>query len=184
VTVTGEAPAPTTIVFGTDGWRSRIADEFTFDNVRRCADGVARYVVDRGEAAKGVVIAYDRRFASEHFAAAAAEVLLAHDIPVALAEHAVPTQMSSFEVVQRGSAAGIVITASHNPWVDNGFKVKAPTGAAAGAEILGVIEARLAENGSAAIDRRPLGGLPGVGETVLSIFPGPACGSRRPDRPE
>jgi phosphomannomutase len=63
--------------------------------------------------------------------------------------------MSSFEVVERGSAAGIVITASHNPWVDNGFKVKAPTGAAAGADILGVIESRLAENGRAPIARRP-----------------------------
>ena len=62
------------IVFGTDGWRARIAEDFTFENVRRCADGVARYVVGRGEQAKGVVIAYDRRFASEHFAMAAAEV--------------------------------------------------------------------------------------------------------------
>ncbi len=155
MTLSGTAPAPTTIVFGTDGWRARIADEFTFENVRRCADGVARYVVDRGEAAKGVVIAYDRRFASEHFAMAAAEVLLAHDIGVAFAVHAVPTQMSSFEVVERGASAGIVITASHNPWVDNGFKVKAPTGAAAGADILGVIEARLAVNGGIGIDRRP-----------------------------
>jgi len=155
VTLRGAAPVPTTIVFGTDGWRARIADEFTFENVRRCADGVARYVVDRGETAKGVVIAYDRRFASEHFATAAAEVLLAHDIPVAFAVHAVPTQMSSFEVVERGAAAGIVITASHNPWVDNGFKVKAPTGAAAGADILGVIEQRLGENGGTGIDRRP-----------------------------
>ena len=81
-----------------------------------------------GEQAKGVVLAYDRRFASEHFARAAAEVLLAHDIPVAISRTAVPTQMSSYEVVQRGAAAGIVITASHNPWTDNGFKVKAPTG--------------------------------------------------------
>jgi phosphomannomutase len=64
--------------------------------------------------------------------------------------------MSSYEVVQRGAAAGIVITASHNPWTDNGFKVKAPTGAAAGAEILSVIEAAIAENGGAAIERRPL----------------------------
>jgi phosphomannomutase len=155
LTLVRRAPEPTTIVFGTDGWRARIADEFTFDAVRRCADGVASYVVGRGEVAKGVVIAYDRRFASEHFAAAAAEVLLAHDIPVAFAVHAVPTQMSSFEVIQRGAAAGIVITASHNPWVDNGFKVKAPTGAAAGAEILSVIEARLAANGTEAIARRP-----------------------------
>ena len=101
---------PTTIVFGTDGWRARIADEFTFENVRRCADGVAHYVAEEGTTAKGVVVAYDRRFASEHFAAAAAEVLVAHDIPVVIASQAVPTQMSSFEVVQRGSAAGIVIT--------------------------------------------------------------------------
>ena len=156
MTTTSPALTPTTIVFGTDGWRARIADDFTFENVRRCADGVARYVVDRGEQAKGVVIAYDRRFGSEHFAAAAAEVLLAHGIGVALARHAVPTQMSSYEVVQRGSSAGIVITASHNPWVDNGFKVKAPTGAAAGADILRVIEARLADNGGTAIERRPL----------------------------
>jgi len=155
VTNIAEAPAPTNIVFGTDGWRAKIADEYTFDNVRRCADGVARYVVDRGEQAKGVVIAYDRRFASEHFAAAAAEVLLARDIPVAYASHAVPTQMSSYEVVERGAAAGIVITASHNPWTDNGFKVKAPTGSAAGPEILSVLEAAIAENGGRAIERRP-----------------------------
>ncbi len=150
-----EAPAPTRIVFGTDGWRARIADEYTFENVRRCADGVARYVVERGEQAKGVVIAYDRRFASEHFATAAAEVLLARDIPVAFASHAVPTQMSSYEVVERGAAAGIVITASHNPWTDNGFKVKAPTGSAAGPEILAVLEAAIAQNGGTAIERRP-----------------------------
>jgi phosphomannomutase len=146
---------PTHIVFGTDGWRARVADEFTFANVRRCADGVARYVVQRGAQAKGVVIAYDRRFASEHFAVAAAEVLLAHDIPVAYAVHAVPTQMSSYEVVERGAAAGIVITASHNPWTDNGFKVKSPSGAAAGPEILAVLEAAIAENGGTAIETRP-----------------------------
>src|SRR4029079_5099388 len=92
-------PAPTRIVFGTDGWRARVADEFTFENVRRCADGVATYVVERGDTAKGVVVACDRRFAAEHFAPAAVEVLTAHDIPVAYAAHAVPTQMSSFEVL-------------------------------------------------------------------------------------
>jgi phosphomannomutase len=155
VTIIAETPAPTTIVFGTDGWRARIADEFTFESVRRCADGVAQYVVDRGEQAKGVVVAYDRRFASEHFAAAAAEVLLARDIPVAFSSTAVPTQMSSYEVVERGAAAGIVITASHNPWTDNGFKVKAASGSAAGPEILTVLETRIAENGGTAIERRP-----------------------------
>jgi phosphomannomutase len=156
VTTTAGTGAPTSIVFGTDGWRARVADEFTYENVRRCADGVAAYVTDQGTSAKGVVIAYDRRFASEYFAEAAAEVLLAHDIPVVIAVHAVPTQMSSYEVVQRGAAAGIVITASHNPWVDNGFKIKAPTGAAAGPEILAAVEARLAVNGNELVHRRPL----------------------------
>jgi phosphomannomutase len=155
VSATVGVTASTSIVFGTDGWRARIADEFTFENVRRCADGVAAYVEGEGSKARGVVIAYDRRFASEHFAAAAAEVLVARDIPVAIATHAVPTQMSSFEVVERGAAAGIVITASHNPWVDNGFKVKAPSGAAGGPEMLTAIEARLAVNGGAPIERRP-----------------------------
>jgi phosphomannomutase len=138
------AAEPTRIVFGTDGWRAKIADDYNFINVRRCARAVAEYVVARREQAKGIVIAYDRRFASEHFAAAAAEVVLAYDIPVAFAERAVPTQMSSFEVVQRKSAAGIVITASHNPWTDNGFKIKSPTGAAASPEMLNDIEARIA----------------------------------------
>lgn len=151
----GGAAGPTTIIFGTDGWRARIADEYTFDNVRRCAEGVARYVTDRGEQARGVVVAYDRRFASEHFAAAAAEVLLAYDIPVAYARHAVPTQMASYEVVERGAAAGVVITASHNPWTDNGFKVKSATGAAAGPEILAALEAVIAENGGRPIPGRP-----------------------------
>jgi phosphomannomutase len=155
VTDIAERPAPTQIVFGTDGWRARVADDFTFENVRRCADGVARYVVERGEQAKGVVVAYDRRFVSEHFAQAAAEVVLAHDIPVAFGTRAVPTQMSSYEVVQRGAAAGIVITASHNPWTDNGFKVKSPSGSAAGPEILAVLEEQIALNGGTAIPRRP-----------------------------
>ena len=155
MTIIAEVPTPTRIVFGTDGWRAKVADDFTFENVRRCADGVARYVDGVGARARGVVIAYDRRFASEHFAAAAAEVLLAHDIPVAYSAHAVPTQMSSYEVVERGAAAGIVITASHNPWTDNGFKVKSPSGSAAGPEILAVLEAAIAENGGTAIPRRP-----------------------------
>jgi phosphomannomutase len=156
VTTIAEVPAPTRIIFGTDGWRAKVADDYTFENVRRCADGVARYVAEAGARERGVVVAYDRRFASEHFAAAAAEVLLAHGIPVFLASRAVPTQMSSYEVVQRGAAAGIVITASHNPWTDNGFKIKAPTGAAAGADILPTVEAAIAANGGTAIERRPL----------------------------
>jgi phosphomannomutase len=173
VTNLAEAPTPTKIVFGTDGWRARVAEDYTYENVRRCADGVARYIVARGEQAKGVVLAYDRRFSSEFFARSAAEVLLAHDIPVAISQTAVPTQMSSYEVVQRGAAAGVVITASHNPWTDNGFKVKAPTGAAGGAEMLAAIEAVIATNGGTAIERRPFADAEAAGLVEwFDPFPG------------
>jgi phosphomannomutase len=146
---------PTRIVFGTDGWRAKIADEYNFINVQRCAQAVAEWVVARGEQSKGIVFAYDRRFASEHFAAAAAEVVLGHGIPIVFAESALPTQMSSFEVVQRKAAAGIVITASHNPWTDNGFKIKSPTGAAAGPEMLIAIEKLIADGSGNVIVSRP-----------------------------
>ncbi|HUR17018.1 MAG TPA: phosphoglucomutase/phosphomannomutase family protein [Candidatus Limnocylindrales bacterium] len=137
----GSASAPLPpIVFGTDGWRARIGEDYTYENVRRCAQGVAEWARSSGTSQKGVVIAYDRRFASEFFAQAAAEVLLAYDIPVAMSQNAVPTQMTSYEVVERGAACGIMITASHNPYPDNGFKVKSPSGAAASPDMLAVIE--------------------------------------------
>ena len=81
--------------------------------------------------------------------------------------------MSSYEVVERGAAAGIVITASHNPWTDNGFKVKAPSGSAAGPDILAVLEARIAENGGAAIERRPFADAEAAGLVErFDPFPG------------
>jgi len=129
------------IVFGTDGWRARIADEYTFDAVRVCAQSVAEWVVKNGGADRGVVIGFDRRFASEHFAAAAAEVVAAHDVNVHLATAAAPTQSFSWATMRRKAKAGIVITASHNPWTDNGFKVKAETGAAGGPAMLKELEA-------------------------------------------
>ena len=149
------AGEPTKILFGTDGWRAKIGDEYTYENVRRLAEGVARVVVADGAASKGVVVAYDRRFGSEDFAIAASEILLAHEIPVAYSRTAVPTQMASYEVVSRGAAMGVVITASHNPWMDNGFKVKAPTGAAAGPELLKRIEAEVAATRGPELKGRP-----------------------------
>ena len=65
MTPTSAATEPTRIVFGTDGWRAKIADDYTFANVRRCAQAVAEYVVESGERARGIVFAYDRRFARD-----------------------------------------------------------------------------------------------------------------------
>ena len=151
----GAQPPMPPIVFGTDGWRARIAEDFTYDNVRRCAQAVAEYVVAAGTTARGVVVGYDRRFSSEFFAQAAAEVLLAHDVPVLFASEGIPTQMVSYEVVERGAACGVVITASHNPWTDNGFKVKSGTGAAAGPDILTALEATIRSRVGDQPERRP-----------------------------
>ncbi len=133
----------TRIKFGTDGWRAAIAEDFTFHNVRRCARGVAEYLAAEGTADRGVVVCHDRRFASEHFARACVEVLAAHDIRSFTPPDAVPTQVGSFFTREMGAGAGIVITASHNPWTDNGFKVKADTGGAGAPEMLAAIEATM-----------------------------------------
>ena len=133
----------TKIKFGTDGWRAAIAEEYTFHNVRRCARGVAEYLQRTGAADRGVVVGWDRRFASEHFARACVEVLAAHDIRSFMPPDAVPTQVGSFFTRELKAGAGIVITASHNPWTDNGFKVKADTGGAAAPEMLSAIEATM-----------------------------------------
>ena len=75
----------TEIKFGTDGWRGFIADDFTFDNVRRVAGAIAGYVLKHEDAARGIIVGYDTRFASDRFARVVAEVLAGAGIPVLLA---------------------------------------------------------------------------------------------------
>jgi phosphomannomutase len=116
------SPAP--IVFGTDGWRGRIADNYTFSSVRRCADGFARYLLEQHGTSQSVVVGYDKRFASEDFAARAAEVLAAHGLHVLLTDTAAPTPVISYAVVAQQACGAVNITASHNPPSDNGFKVR------------------------------------------------------------
>ena len=129
-----------TIQFGTDGWRAGIADAYTFDAVRVCAQSVAEWVQKSGDADRGIVIGFDRRFRSEHFASAAAEVVAAHGIHVFLASAASPTQSFSYATMRKKAKAGIVITASHNPWTDNGFKVKEESGSAASPAVIAELE--------------------------------------------
>jgi len=129
------------IRFGTDGWRGKIAEDYTFDNVRRCAQGFARYLLDKGVAEKGVVVGHDHRFASEDFAVAVAEVLAAHDIHVYLTQGATPTPVIGHSVVALKAAGAVNITASHNPPTDNGFKVRDEHGGAIAPEGLKEIEA-------------------------------------------
>ncbi|MDW7992499.1 MAG: hypothetical protein RMK65_10330 [Anaerolineae bacterium] len=102
------------IRFGTDGWRGKIAEDFTFDNVRRCAQGFANYLMAHGKSGADIVVGHDRRFASRDFAIAAAEVMAANGFRVWLDVGPAPYLVISFSVVERKAAGAINITASHN----------------------------------------------------------------------
>ena len=130
----------TKIHFGTDGWRARIAEDYTFDNVRRAAQGFANYLIEQGHEGAEVVVGYDKRFAAEHFGAAAAEVMAGNGFRVWLTETAAPTPVISYAIVEHEAVGGINITASHNPPWDCGFKVRDEHGAAVAPDGLREIE--------------------------------------------
>jgi len=136
----------TRIVFGTDGWRGRIADDYTFSSVRRCSQGFATYLKALKSSHSPVIVGYDRRFASEDFAIAAVEVLAGNGIKALLTNDATPTPAISYAVVAHKGAAAINITASHNPPGDNGFKVRDNHGGAIDPQGLKEIEAAIPDN--------------------------------------
>jgi len=132
------------IKFGTDGWRAIIAEDFTFSNVRVCAQGVADYLIKNGLAERGIVIGYDTRFASENFAETAAEVMAGNDIKVYLCPKPAPTPVISFGVLSKKAGGAIIITASHNPATWNGFKFKNEQGSSAPESVTAQIEDNIA----------------------------------------
>ncbi|MFC1994036.1 phosphoglucomutase/phosphomannomutase family protein [Chloroflexota bacterium] len=133
----------TTIKFGTDGWRGIIGEDFTFHNVRACAQAVANYLLDGGNSERGLIVGYDTRFASEDFAAAVAEVAAANGIMVYLSPKAVPTPVVSFGILVKKAAGAVIITASHNSATWNGFKYKPEYAGSASPEVTGDLEIRI-----------------------------------------
>src|SRR5258708_2145746 len=114
---------PTTpIRFGTDGWRAVIADDFTFENVRRVAAAIAAYVLKHEDSSRGVIVGYDTRFGSPWFARAAAEVLADAGIPVKLANDHAPTPAVSFAVKSEGAAGSGSSTDGANTFQLDGGK--------------------------------------------------------------
>jgi alpha-D-glucose phosphate-specific phosphoglucomutase len=131
------------IKFGTDGWRGIIADDFTFDNVRRVAGAIASYVLKYEDAQHGVFVGYDTRFASQRAAQIASEVIAAAGIPVKLADDYTPTPAVSYAVKSNGAAGGVMVTSSHNPWNWNGVKFKGKFGGSATPSIMKKVEEEL-----------------------------------------
>jgi phosphomannomutase len=134
----------TEIKFGTDGWRAGIAEGYTFENVRYCAQGTADYLLSEGVQAQGMVVGYDMRFRSEDFAKAVAEVLAGNGVKVYLAKAAAPTPVLSYSILPLKAAGGVWITASHNPPQDNGYKLRSSYAGAAAPETLTQVEQKIA----------------------------------------
>ena len=160
------------IIFGTDGWRGYIAENYTFENVRRCAQGYATYMLKQSKKGEWFVIGYDKRFHSENFARAAAEVLLGNGLRVYLTQDATPTPVIAYSVVAKKAAGAINITASHNPATDNGFKVRDYHGGAIDPEGLSEIESFIPDD-ETSVMRLPAADAENNG-TLIYFDPAPA----------
>jgi phosphomannomutase len=130
------------IKFGTDGWRAIIAEDFTFNNVLRVAQAAADYWQTHPVAGTSpkVIVGYDRRFLSDSFGQLVAEVLAGNGFEVVLTPDPTPTPSVSFAVTTENAIGGVMITASHNPAIFNGFKLKSHYGASADASICMEVE--------------------------------------------
>lgn len=128
---------PRAIQFGTDGWRAVVADDFTYENVRAVAQGVADLL---GDESRSTVVGHDSRYCGELFAREVARVLAANGRNVLLLDRVTPTPAVSWTVVERGAAGGVMVTASHNPMEFNGLKYKPDFGGSAPPEVVAEIE--------------------------------------------
>ena len=144
----------TQIVFGTDGWRGLIADDFTFDNLRKVDLATANYFKKQKKVRNGAVIGYDSRFLSKEFAEATAEVLANRGIKVIISDKISSTPMVSLLTKKLKATGGVVITASHNPARYNGFKIKGDFGGPAHPEMIEKVENELKKVLKSKVDRK------------------------------
>src|SRR5258708_11212660 len=134
----------TQIKFGTSGWRAVVAEEFTFENVRRAVNGIARYVKSQKAEAARVIVGRDPRFLGETFCSIAADILGSYGITPLVIADAAPTPAISYAVIRERADGAINFTASHNPPEYNGIKFSTPDGAPALPEVTRQVEALIA----------------------------------------
>ncbi len=160
---------PTQIKFGTSGWRAVMAEEFTFANVRRAVNGIARYVASVKPEGARVVVGRDPRFLGETFVSMAADILGAHGItPLVISEPA-PTPAIAYEVIRAKTDGAINFTASHNPPEYNGIKFSTPDGAPALPEFTRKIEAAIEEIDADSTPAAPAGAPHGIKAEQIEI---------------
>ncbi len=131
--------------FGTDGWRAVIGEDFTFANVERVSQATADFWKKNPPPGTEptTIVGYDRRFLSDQFAKRTAEVLAGNGFKVILTDQPTPTPAVSLAVKAERAVGGVMITASHNPPIFNGFKLKAFFGGSADPGICQAVEANL-----------------------------------------
>jgi len=136
------------IKFGTSGWRAIIADEFTFEAVRRVTQAISAWISERAPGSQ-VIIGYDTRFMAEDFAAQGARIIAANGLHPLLCDRATPTPAIAFAVRSKGASGAINFTASHNPPTYCGMKFSTSDGAPALPEVTSEIEQYIREIGDA-----------------------------------
>lgn len=134
-----------TIKFGTDGWRGVIAQDFTFENLEKVTLATALHYKRHKKIGNGIVVGYDGRFLGKEFAERVAVVLANAGIRVKLSDKISSTPMISLLTKKLNAAAGIVITASHNPPRYSGYKIKGEFGGPAFPESIDMVEKQLAQ---------------------------------------
>ncbi len=142
------------IKFGTSGWRHLMAEEFTFPNLRICTQAIAEEIFKQKNHNKPIIVGYDTRFLSEHFAKESAQILANNGMEVRLSGRDVPTPVVAFEIIRAQAAGGINITASHNPFDYNGLKYSSAWGGPALPEMTHAIESTAAHIGEADVAMR------------------------------
>ena len=133
------------IKFGTDGWRGLIADDFTFQNVGRCAQGLADYLITTGNSNGEILVGFDTRFLSRNFAETVSKVLAGNGIKVSLANEPAPTPVISFNTLKRNATGAVIITASHNPFTWNGLKLKMAYGGSPAETVISALEKHISD---------------------------------------
>lgn len=124
--------------FGTDGWRAIVGEDFTYERVAELIQAFC--LLKKKEKDRSIYLGYDRRFASDRFAKTVAEVLLGNGFQVYLSQSFCPTPAISWLTKKKKALAGIMVTASHNPYYYNGIKFKEPDGGAASVAYTDAIE--------------------------------------------
>src|SRR5687768_6347850 len=138
------------IRFGTSGWRAVIADEFTFENVKRVTEAICSYLTtERTAEGQTLIVGHDSRFMGEKFASRAAGIASAAGFHVLLCEGPTPTPTISYAIRSQRASGGLNFTASHNPPEYQGIKFSTSDGAPALPEITKAIEAGIEANAAA-----------------------------------